>query len=108
MSKDAVIAPPLQPAVHPMDPRRSETLSPMFAAFLCWLLGIEPQTTPAITGIALAGDVVLASTTRNPFHDAYLGSLPDFEANIRGWGKAAGADPATIDDLLAALRRCAV
>ena len=31
-----------------MDLRRGEKLSPMFAAFLCWQLGLEPMTRPAI------------------------------------------------------------
>ena len=47
---------------HPMDPRYCESLSPMFQAFLCWLLDLPPVTEPAITGVALAGDSVLAAT----------------------------------------------
>ena len=35
-------APP--PAMHPMDLRRGENLSHMFAAFLAWLLNLEPVT----------------------------------------------------------------
>ena len=93
------------PARHPMDPRRGESLSPMFAAFLCWLLGIEPMTDPAITGIAVSGNSVLAATTRDPLFDAQLGSLADFERNLRGWGDACGASPDTVDGLVAKLRR---
>ena len=96
-------APP--PARHPMDPRRGESLSPMFAAFLCWLLGIEPMTDPAITGIAVSGNSVLAATTHDPLFNAHLGSLADFERNLRGWGEACGAGPDTVDALVARLRR---
>ena len=94
-------------AIHPMDPRRGESLSPMFTAFLCWLLGLPPMTKPAITGIALAGDSVLAATDVDPYFNAHLGSLTDFERNIRGWGEACGADAATIEDLLTRLRSAA-
>ena len=46
-----------------MDPRRGEHLSPLFAAFLAWLLDLEPMTDPAIAGICIAGNSVLAATT---------------------------------------------
>ena len=101
---DAAPAIPLPP-MHPMDPRRGENLSPMFAAFLCWLLHLDPMTDPSITNIAVVGDSVLAATTANPFFDAHLGSVEDFERNLRGWGQACGADPATIDSLVERLRR---
>ena len=96
-------APP--PARHPMDPRRGENLSPMFAAFLCWLLGLEPMTDPAITAIAVSGASVLAATTHDRLFDAHLGALEDFERNLRGWGEACGAEPDMIDSLAAKLRR---
>ena len=97
--------PPPPPAMHPMDPRRGENLSPMFTAFLCWLLGVEPMTTPAITDIAVCGNSVLAATTHNPLFDAHLGSLQEFERNLRSWGAACGADPDVVDALVARLRR---
>ena len=93
------------PPMHPMDPRRGEGLSPMFGALLCWLLGLEPMTVPAITGISVAGDSVLAATTEDPFFNAHLGSVRDFERNLRGWGEACGAGAATVDGLVAKLRR---
>ena len=96
-------APP--PAMHPMDPRRGENLSPMFAAFLCWLLVLEPITDPAITGIAVSGNSVLAATSDDPLFNAHLGALQEFERNLRGWGQVCGADPHTIDALVAKLRR---
>ena len=89
---------------HPMDPRRGEGLSPMFQAFLCWLLDLPPMTEPAITGVALAGDSVLAATDADPLFNAHLGSLTDFERNLRGWGEACGADPATVECLVTKLR----
>ena len=95
------------PAIHPMDPRCCESLSPMFTAFLCWLLGLPPMTEPAITGVAVTGDSVLAATDADPYFNAHLGSLADFERNIRGWGEACGADAATIEDLLTRLRSAA-
>ena len=93
------------PAMHPMDPRRGENLSPMFAAFLVWLLDLEPMTDPAITGIAVSGSSVLAATTDDPLFNAHLGALEDFECNLRGWGHACGASPDTVDALVAKLRR---
>ena len=96
-------APP--PPMHPMDPRRGETLSPMFAAFLAWLLDLEPMTRPAITGIAVAGDSLLAATTDSPFFDAHLGSVEDFERNLRGWGEVCGVEIGSIDALVAKMRR---
>ena len=93
------------PARHPMDPRRGQNLSPMFAAFLVWLLGLEPVTEPAITGIAVSGNSVLAATSDDPLYNAHLGSLQDFERNLRGWGEASGAGPDTVDSLVAKLRR---
>ena len=93
------------PPMHPMDPRRGENLSPMFAAFLCWLLGLDPMTRPAITGISIADNSVLAATTDSPFYDAHLGSVGDFERNLRDWGEACGTDAATVDELVARMRR---
>ncbi len=93
------------PAMHPMDPRRGENLSPMFGAFLCWLLDLEPMTDPAITGISVAGSSVLAATTDDPFFNAHLGSAEDFERNLRGWGAACGADDAVVDGLVDRMRR---
>ncbi len=89
---------------HPMDPRRGESLSPMFAAFLCWLLELPPVTEPAVTGVVIAGDSVLAATNADPFFNAHLGSLAEFERNLRGWGEACGADAAMIEDLVTKLR----
>ena len=91
-------------AIHPMDPRRGESLSPMFQAFLCWLLELPPVTEPAITGVAIAGDSVLAATDADPFFNAHLGSLGEFERNLRGWGEACGADAAMIEGLVTKLR----
>ena len=99
----APAAPP--PALHPMDPRRGQNLTPMFAAFLACLLDLEPMTSPAIVDIAVTGNSVLAATTEDPLFDAHLGSLEDFERNLRGWGQATGADPAMVDGLVAKLRR---
>ena len=89
---------------HPMDPKRGESLSPMFAAFLCWLLELPPMTEPAITGVAIAGDSILAATDADPFFNAHLGSLAEFERNLRGWGEACGADAAMIEGLVTKLR----
>ena len=93
------------PAMHPMDPRRGDNLSPMFTAFLCWLLGLEPMTSPAITNIAVSGNSVLAATNENPLFDGHFGSVDDFEMNIRGWGEACGADADMVEGLLARVRR---
>ena len=99
-------APPPMPApMHPMDPRRGKHLSPMFAAFLVWLLSLEPMTEPAITGIAVSDASVLAATSEDPLFNAHLGALAEFERNLRGWGEACGADPDMVDALVARLRR---
>ena len=97
--------PPLPAPMHPMDPRRGEHLSPMFAAFLCWLLGLEPVTDPAITAIAVSGASVLAATSDDPLFNTHLGALEEFERNLRGWGQACRADPDMVDTLVAKLRR---
>jgi len=93
------------PAMHPMDPRRGRDLSPMFSAFLCWLLGLKPMTSPAITNVSVSGNCVLAATDHNPLFDTHLGSLDDFERNIRGWGEACGADAGVVEGLVARVRR---
>ncbi|MDE0031305.1 MAG: hypothetical protein OXU42_18130 [Deltaproteobacteria bacterium] len=93
------------PAMHPMDPRRGRDLSPMFSAFLSWLLDPEPMTSPAITNVAVSGNCVLAATDHNPLFDTHLGSLDDFERNIRGWGQACGADARMVEGLVARVRR---
>ena len=107
MSDTAIALAPADPPppMHPMDPRRGESLSPMYAAFLAWLLDLEPVTSPAITGIAVNGNSVLAATTDEPFFNAHLGSVVDFERNLRGWGEACGADIAVVDGLVAKMRR---
>ena len=93
------------PVRHPMDPRRGESLSPLFAAFLTWLLDLQPMTDPAIADVCVNGNSVLAATTDNPLFDAHLGSADEFERNLRGWGEVCGALPATIEDLVARFRR---
>ena len=108
MRDTAIAAAPAEtpPPMHPMDPRRGESLTPMFGAFLCWLLDLEPMTRPAITGISIAGDSVLAATTEDPFFNAHLGAVDEFERNLRCWGEACGADGAIVDGLVARMRRC--
>ena len=68
------------PAMHPMDPSRSQDLSPKFVALLCWLLALRPMTEPAITGVAVSGECVFAATTEDPFYNALIGSWSDLEA----------------------------
>ena len=99
----ATTAPP--PVTHPMDPRRGDNLSPMFAAFLCWLLQLPPTAEPGITGISISGRCVFASTTDDPYHNTLIGDWPDLERNLRGWGAACGADPQMIDTLVDRVRR---
>ena len=98
---------PAPPPMHPMDPRRGENLSPRFCAILCWLLRLPPMTTPAITGIAVSGDLVLAATDRDPFHNAPIGSWSDVCRNLRDWGSACSADESTVAGLVARLGRAA-
>ena len=96
-------APP--PALHPMDPAKGESLSPKFAALLCWALGRPAMTRPAITGVAVSGECVYAATTEDPFFNALIGSWADVEANLRGWGAACRAEPALVDGLVDTVRR---
>ena len=93
------------PIVHPMDPRRGENLSPRFSALLCWLLQLPPMTAPAITGIVVTGTIVFAATSNRPFHDTPIGDWDDVRRNLRDWCAACGADAATVDGLIAKLRR---
>ena len=99
----ATAAPP--PVTHPMDPRRGDSLSPMFAAFLSWLLQLPPTAEPKITGISISGRCVFAATTDDPYHNTLIGDWPDLERNLRGWGAACGADPEMIDALVDRVRR---
>ena len=55
-----------RPAPHPMDPRRGDAISPAFAAYLCWLLDLEPLTEPAVTGAAVSGGVRVRRDHRRP------------------------------------------
>lgn len=93
------------PIVHPMDPRRGENLSPMFAALLVWLLHLPPMTTPAITGIVVTGNCVFAATDEHPFHDTPIGAWSDVSHNLRDWGKVCGAEVATVECLIARIWR---
>ena len=93
------------PAMHPMDPRRGEYISPRFAANLCWLLQLPPMTLPAITGISISGNMVLAATTDAPFHDTTIGDWQDLQRNLCEWGAVCGAEDAVVDGLIARLRR---
>ena len=102
----APTAPPgLPPIVHPMDPRRGENLSPMFAALLVWLLHLPPMTAPAITGIVVTGNMVFAATDEAPFHDTPIGAWSDVSRNLRDWGSACGADADMVEGLVAPVRR---
>ena len=104
---DASIAAPSDtpPTIHPMDPRRGENISPRFAAVLAWLLQLPPMTTPAITGISISGNALFAATSTDPFHDTAIGDLADVVRNLRDWGAACGVDEATVDALVARLKR---
>ena len=92
------------PAMHPMEPRRGENLSPRFAAVLAWLFQLPPMTTPAITGILVSGDCVFAATDTHPFHDTLIGDIHDLQRNLRDWGTVCGAHDEAIDSLIARLR----
>ena len=91
-------------SLHPMDPRRGDNLSPMFAAFLCWLLDVRPMTRPAITGISVSGRCVLAATTDDPFFNTHLCTIDDFKRNLRNWALACGAGAEVTRPLIAKLR----
>ena len=101
-SDTAPAVPP--PAMHPMDPRRGENLSPRFAAVLCWLMQLPPMTAPAITGIVVSGDCVFAATTDDPFFNTLIGSGTDVDANLRGWGGVCGAEPSIVEGFIAKVR----
>ena len=104
---DSGIAAPAAPTAPPpaMHLRRGGNLSPRFAAILCWALQLPPMTTPAIVGVSICGQLVLAATHRDPFHDTPIGDLQNLERNLREWAEACGADDRTVDSLLARLRR---
>ena len=93
------------PVTHPMDPRRGQTLSPKFAAILCWLLELPPLTEPAIVDLAVSGECVLAATTDDLLFDTHLGDVADLTRNLRGWARACEADPAIVEGLIAKARR---
>ncbi len=93
------------PITHPMDPRKSEALSPKFVAILCWLLGLPPMTEPAIVALDISGQCVLAATTDDLLFNAHICDWPDLKRNLQGWGRACGAEPATVEGLIAKARR---
>ena len=95
----------LIPAPHPMDPRRGDGLSPAFAAYLCWLLDLEPLTEPAVTGAAVSGGCVFVATGTDPFHDTLLGAWSGVEANLRAWGRCCAVDTEAVERLVARARR---
>ena len=100
------VAPPAVPVAtrapdpHPMDPRRGKGLSPRFAALLCWLLDLPPMTRPAIAGVVVCGECVLAATDEDPFFDTVLGDWCDVERNLREWGAVCEADAGTVEALV--------
>ena len=86
---------------HPMDPRRGESLSPMFQAFLCWLLDLHAHDGARDhRNRGHGGQRPRRHRYRSVSSTRIIGSLTDFERNIRGWGEACGADPATIEGLV--------
>ena len=99
-------APPAASAgPHPMDPRRGDGLSPAFAAYLCWLIDLEPLTEPAVTGAAVSGGCVFVATGADPFHDTLLGAWSDVEANLRAWAAVCETEPEVVERLVARARR---
>ena len=98
-------AAPAGPPPHPMDPRRGDGLSPAFAAYLCWLLDLEPLTEPAVTSAAVSGECVFVATGAAPFHDTLLGAWSDVEANLRAWGAVCETEPEAVERLVARARR---
>ena len=77
------------PAIHPMDPRCCENLSPMFTAFLCRLLDLTPMTEPAITGIAVTG-----TASSPPQTPTLISTRISAVSRISSATSAAGARPA--------------
>ena len=99
----APTAPPAEaaaPALHPMDPRRGEGLSPRFAALLCWLLDLPPMTRPAIADVAVSGACVLVATDEDPLFNTPLGDWCDVERNLREWGAVCEAEAGVVEALV--------
>lgn len=90
---------------HPMDPAHGGNLTPAFAALLCWAIGREPMTRPAIVGIRESSGCIFAATTDSPFHDTLVGSTADVERNLRDWGEVTGTPAAIVDGIVDKLRR---
>lgn len=99
MTRDDLSASPAP--LHPMNPHRGKNPSPIFAAFLCPLPGLEPTTRRAITGISVSGCCVLAATTDAPVFNTRLDTVSHFRRNLHDRGEVCGTDPGTIDALLA-------
>ena len=92
------------PINHPMDPRRPENITPVFAAILAWVLGLPSITEPAIVSLTVASSGVYAGVSSDPFNTQYLGDWDNLGRNLRGWGAAAGASPDTINAVVAKAR----
>ena len=101
-TEPAPASPP--PINHPMDPRRSEDITPVFAAVLAWALGLRSITEPSIISLTVASGSVFASLSSDPFHNQFIGDWDDLERNLRGWGAAADASPGTINAVVAKVR----
>ena len=101
-TEPAPASPP--PINHPMDPRRSEDITPVFAAVLAWVLGLPSLTEPAIVSLTVASGSVFAGLSSDPFHNQFIGDWDDLERNLRGWGAATRASPDTINAVVAKAR----
>ena len=86
-------------------PSRASGCSPKFCALMCWLLHVEPMTTPAIVDLCVTQDCVWLATTEDPFFNHLLGRVQDAERNVRTWAETCNAHPALTETLLSKLRK---
>lgn len=65
-----------------LNPERFPRMSPMMQAIVCYMLDIEPQTTPAIDDLCCTSDgFVLAQQVGDCGHNAIIGPYPDLKRN---------------------------
>ena len=83
-----------------LNPRRGSELSPCFAAVLNFLLGLEPQTDPAVTSLCQSGEMIFAATDADPFFNTAIGDAGDLVDNLNNWADACGVDRSVIGELL--------
>ena len=76
--------------------------SAMFNAILDFTLdNPTPRTDPQVTALSITSDgFLMAWNTANPFKEGFVGTVGDFEQNVRGICKHVGLTPEATEEVL--------